>query len=74
MVQGLLKMQFACEIQKKKKKKKKKIIMSDRKTEYSPLNAENNRGVCNDIMFAYVHTKINILLSVKSICFSFLRF
>ena len=38
--------------------------MSDRKTGYSPLNKENNRGVTNDVMFAYVHTKINILLSV----------
>ena len=42
--------------------------MSDRN---SPLNAENNRGVTNDVMFSYVHTyvhaKINILLSVLSI-------
>ena len=37
---------------------------------YSPLNAENNRGVTNDVMFAYVHEKMNILLSVLSI-FSF---
>ena len=43
--------------------------MSDRKTGYSPLNAENNRGVTNDVMFAYMHTKINILLSVLSIFF-----
>ena len=27
----------------------------------------NNRGVTNDVMFTYVHTKINILLSVLSI-------
>ena len=38
--------------------------MTDRKTGYSSLNTENNRGVNNDVMFAYVHTKINILLSV----------
>ena len=44
--------------------------MSDRKTGYSPLNAENNRRVTNDVMFAYVHTKIIILQSVLSI-FSF---
>ena len=37
---------------------------------YSPLNAENNRGVTNDVMYAYMHTKINILLSVLSIVFS----
>ena len=33
---------------------------------YSPLNAENNRDVINDVMFAYAHEKINILLSVLS--------
>ena len=33
--------------------------MSDRKTGYAPLNAENNRGVANDVMFAYVHEKKN---------------
>ena len=44
-------------------------MMSDRETGYSPLNAENNRGVTNDVMFAYVHTKINILFSVLSIFF-----
>ena len=44
--------------------------MSDKKTVYSPLNAENNRGVTSDVMFAYVHEKKNILLSVLSI-FSF---
>ena len=31
--------------------------MSDRKTTCSPLNVENNRGVANDAMFAYVHEK-----------------
>ena len=36
---------------------------------FSPLNAENIRGVTNDVMFAYVHAKINILLSVLNICF-----
>ena len=41
--------------------------MPDRKTENSLLNAENNRGVSNDVMFAYVHEIINILLSVLSI-------
>ena len=40
------------------------------KTGYSPLNSENNRGVINVVMFAYVHEKINILLSVL-IFFSF---
>ena len=29
---------------------------------YTPLNAENNRGVTNNVMFAYVHEKINILI------------
>ena len=33
---------------------------------YSPLKAENNRGVSNDVMFAYAYEKINILLSVLS--------
>ena len=47
--------------------------MSDRKTGYSLLNAENNRGVTNDVMSTYLHTKINILLSVLSI-FLFLSF
>ena len=41
--------------------------MSDRNTGYSPLNAENNRGVTNDVI---LHEKINILLSVLSF-FSF---
>ena len=40
-------------------------------TGYSPLNAENVRDVTNDIMFAYVHTKIIILFSVLSIFLSF---
>ena len=41
----------------------------------SPLNAKNNRGVTNDVMFAYMHEKINILLSLLSICnFLFLLF
>ena len=31
------------------------------------LKSGNNRGVANDVMFAYVHEKINILLSVLSI-------
>ena len=34
------------------------------------LKCEKQPGVTNDIMFAYVHEKINILLSVLSI-FSF---
>ena len=38
--------------------------MSDRKTGYSPLNAKKNRDVINDVVFAYVHTKWNILHSV----------
>ena len=46
--------------------------MSDRKTGYSPLNADNNQGVTNDVMFAYGHMKINILISVLSIFFFFL--
>ena len=29
----------------------------------------NNQGVTNDVMFAYAHEKINILLSVLSIFF-----
>ena len=41
--------------------------MSDRKIRYSPLNAENNRGVTNGFMFAYSHEKINILLPVLNI-------
>ena len=36
----------------------------------SPLNAENKRGFTNDVMFAYEHEKINILLSVLRV-FSF---
>ena len=43
--------------------------MSDRKIGYSPLNAENNLGVTNDVLCAYAHEKINILLSVLSIFF-----
>ena len=38
---------------------------------YSPLNAENNRGVSNRDMLTYAHEKIYILLSVLSIFFSF---
>ena len=38
---------------------------------YSPSNAENNRGVSNDVMFAYAHMKINILLSVFFFFFTF---
>ena len=45
--------------------------MSDRKTGYSPLYVKNKRDVTNDVMFAYMHKKINILLSVLSIFFSF---
>ena len=58
MVEGLFETQFAF-----------KKIMSDRKTGHSPLNVENNRRVTNDIMFAYAHEKISILLSVLSILF-----
>ena len=47
----------------------KKKMMSDRKTGYTPLNAENNRDVNYDVMFAYVRTKLNFLLSVLSIYF-----
>ena len=47
-----------------------KNLIADRKTEHSPLNAENNRGVANGVMFAYVHEIINILLSVLSIYLS----
>ena len=39
---------------------------------YSPLNVKkkkNNWGVTNAVMFAYVHTKIDILLSFLSIFF-----
>ena len=39
---------------------------------YSSLNAENNRGVTNYFIFAWSHEKINILLSVLRIFFSFL--
>ena len=39
---------------------------------YSPLKVENNRGVTNDVMFAYLHETINILLSFWSIYFLFL--
>ena len=46
-------------------------MMSDLKTWCSPLNAEHNPGVTNDVMFAYMHTKINILLSILSIFFLF---
>ena len=42
-------------------------MMSDREMGYSPLKAENNRDVTNDVMFAYAHEEINILLSVFSI-------
>ena len=44
-------------------------MMSDSKTGYFPLNAENNRGVTKDVMFSYVHTAIKILFSVLSIVF-----
>ena len=47
----------------------KKKIMSDRKTGYSPLNADNNRSVTDVVIFAYVHEKINILPSVLNIFF-----
>ena len=43
--------------------------MSDRKMGYSPLNAKNNLDVTDEVMFACVHTKLNILLSVLSIFF-----
>ena len=61
MIEGLFETKFACEISK---------LMSGRKTGYSSLNAENDRDVTNDIMFAYVHEKINILHSVLSIFLS----
>ena len=48
--------------------------MSGRKTGYSPLNVENNWSIPNDVMFAYEHEKINILLSVLSIFLSFYDF
>ena len=48
--------------------------MSGRKTEYSALNAATNRGVTNDLLFAYIHAKINCLLSVLSIFFFFFFF
>ena len=32
--------------------------MSDRKTGYSPLNAESNRNGTNNVIFAYTHEKI----------------
>ena len=45
--------------------------MSDKKIlSLKCLNAESNHGVTNDVMFAYVDEKINILFSVLSI-FSF---
>ena len=47
--------------------------MLDRTTRYSPLNAENNRGVTKDVMFAYVNEK-KILLSVLSIFLSIYNF
>ena len=40
-----------------------------RKTGFSPINAENNRGVTNDVMFTHADEKINILLSVLSMFF-----
>ena len=51
-------------------------MMSDMKTGYmySPLNAENIRGVTNDVTCAYAHEKMNILLSVWSIFFLLLLF
>ena len=33
------------------------------------LNAENNWGITNEAMLAYVHEKMNIMLSVLSILF-----
>ena len=48
--------------------------MSDRKIWYSPLNAENNLDVTDEVMFAHVHTKLNILLSVLSIFFFILLY
>ena len=43
-------------------------MMSNRKRGYSPLKAENNWGVTNNVMLAYVHEKINIQLFVLRIC------
>ena len=48
--------------------------MSDRKTGYFLLKAENNRAVTNNVIFAHAHEKINILLSVWSIFLSFYGF
>ena len=55
MAESLFETQFACEIWK---------LMSDRKTRYSILNAENHWVVTNDVMFVYVQEKINILFWV----------
>ena len=38
---------------------------------YSPLNAEYNMGVTNDVIFAYVHTKMKVLLSGLIIFYDF---
>ena len=43
----------------------------DRKTGYSPLNAENSWSITHGFMFVYAHEKINILFSVMSLLFSF---
>ena len=59
-MEGLFEMVFACDILK---------LMSDRETGYSPLHAESNWDVTTDVMFAYAHEKINILLSVLSMFF-----
>ena len=48
-------------------------MMSDRKTGYAPLNAKNNRGVTHDVMFAYMHEKTDILLSLMSTFLSFFK-
>ena len=48
-------------------------MMPDRKTGYSPLNAEHNQDITEDVMFAHAHENMNILLSVLSI-FSFFFF
>ena len=46
-------------------------VRQENGVQYSRLNPKHNQGVTNDVMFAYVHEKINILLSVSCILCSF---
>ena len=56
----------------KKKKKKKNDVRQENGV--SPLKAENNRGVTNDVMFASAHEKIKYFFLFWAFILSFLWF